>query len=159
MDGRDHDLGQDELLEELQALIRRADPVPEVLNEAARAAYTWRTVDAELAQLMHDTAIEDEAALLVRGPRSPRILSFEARRLAIEVEVICTGRRCRRLVGQLAPGAAATVEVDHAGGIAAIDADELGRFCIDGVRAGPARLRCRLAAPPRETVTTEWAQV
>ena len=32
------------------------DPVPERLDEAARSAYTWRTIDAELAELMADSA-------------------------------------------------------------------------------------------------------
>ena len=53
---------------ELRALFARVDPVPPLLDDAARAAFTWRTVDAELAELMRDSAdASEEAALLVRA--------------------------------------------------------------------------------------------
>ena len=35
---------------ELRALFAHVDPVPQLLDDAARAAFTWRTVDAELAE-------------------------------------------------------------------------------------------------------------
>jgi hypothetical protein len=160
MGERDEHVERDPLLTELRELIGRADPVPESLNEAARGAYTWRTIDAELAALTHDSAFEDEAAVLVRGEAGPRLLSFEAPRLAIEVEVLEPSPQHRQLVGQLAPALRATIEVDHAGGLASAESDALGRFVIDGVRAGPARLRCRLTAgTPPEIVTTEWTQL
>ena len=90
---------------ELRALFSRVDPVPPLLDEAARAAFTWRTVDAELAELMRDSAdAEEEAgALLVRGGGGPRQLSFESPRLGIELEVVATGPRERRLDGPAAP--------------------------------------------------------
>ena len=57
---------------ELRALFGHLDPVPQLLDDAARAAFTWRTVDAELAELMRDSAeAEDEAGLLVRGGQRP----------------------------------------------------------------------------------------
>ena len=41
---------------ELRAIFAHLDPVPQLLDDAARAAFSWRTVDAELAELMRDSA-------------------------------------------------------------------------------------------------------
>ncbi|HST65765.1 MAG TPA: hypothetical protein VLM05_11305, partial [Mycobacteriales bacterium] len=43
------------LLAELGAAVRDGQAVPERFRAAARAAYGWRTVDAELAELLEDT--------------------------------------------------------------------------------------------------------
>jgi hypothetical protein len=131
---------------ELRAIFSHADPVPQLLDEAARTAFTWRTVDAELAELMRDSAeAEEEAGALVRGGSGPRQLSFESPRLGIELEVVATGPRSRRLDGQLLPPATATVTIERPGedGVS-VQADELGRFSLDGLRAGVVRLHVLL---------------
>src|SRR3954470_2494744 len=92
-------------LAELRQLFTRVEPVPERLQEAARAAFTWRTIDAELAELMADSAEEDVGALALRGAAGPRRLSFESPAVAIEAEVTVTGPAQRRLVGQILPPA------------------------------------------------------
>jgi hypothetical protein len=131
---------------ELRSIFGHMDPVPQLLEDGARAAFTWRTVDAELAELMRDSAeAEEEAGSLVRGGQGPRQLSFESPRLGIELEVTATGPRERRLEGQLLPPAAATVTVERPGqdGLS-VQADELGRFVLDGLRAGVVRLHVAL---------------
>jgi hypothetical protein len=131
---------------ELRSIFGHMDPVPQLLEDGARAAFTWRTVDAELAELMRDSAeAEEEAGSLVRGGHGPRQLSFESPRLGIELEVTATGPRERRLEGQLLPPAAATVTVERPGedGLS-VQADELGRFVLDGLRAGVVRLHVAL---------------
>ena len=125
---------------ELRAIFSHLDPVPELLDDAARTAFTWRTVDAELADLMRDSA-EEEAGALVRSGGGPRQLSFESPKLGIELEVVATGPRERRLDGQLLPPAAVTVTVERPGeDPVSVQADELGRFSLDGLRAGVMRL-------------------
>ena len=89
------------LLQELRAAARRFDPPPDSVLEAARASLTWRTIDAELAALEFDSAV-DLAATAVRGGEGPRLLTFAAPGLNIEVEVSPIGPR-RQLVGQLVP--------------------------------------------------------
>jgi hypothetical protein len=131
---------------ELRAIFGHMDPVPQLLSDGARAAFTWRTVDAELAELMRDSAeAEEEAGSLVRGGHGPRQLSFESPRLGIELEVVETGPRERRLDGQLLPPASALVTVERPGedGLS-VQADELGRFSLDGLRAGVVRLHVAL---------------
>ena len=127
---------------ELRAIFGHMDPVPQLLQDGARAAFTWRTIDAELAELMRDSAeAEEEAAALVRGGHGPRQLSFESPKLGIELEVTATGPRERRLEGQLLPPADATVTIERPGedGLS-VQSDELGRFVLDGLRAGVLRL-------------------
>src|SRR5262245_59035766 len=58
----------DELLQELRAALRE-EPVDESVIRAAQAAFTWRTVDAELELLSLDAADELAAGALVRGGR------------------------------------------------------------------------------------------
>jgi hypothetical protein len=133
---------------ELRALFSRVDPVPPLVDEAARGAFTWRTVDAELAELMRDSAdaaSEEEVGQLVRGGHGPRQLSFESPRLGIELEVVSTGPSSRRLDGQLLPPGTATVTVERPGedGLS-VQADELGRFSLDGLRSGVVRLHVAL---------------
>jgi hypothetical protein len=132
---------------ELRAVFGHMDPVPQLLEDGARAAFTWRTVDAELAELMRDSAeaSEEEAGMLVRGGHGPRQLSFESPRIGIELEVTATGPRERRVEGQLLPPAGATITVERPGedGLT-VQADELGRFMLDGLRAGVVRLHVAL---------------
>ena len=133
---------------ELRAIFGHMDPVPQLLEDGARAAFTWRTVDAELAELMRDSAeasSEEEVGSLVRGGHGPRQLSFESPKLGIELEVTATGPRERRLEGQLLPPADATVTIERPGedGLS-VQVDELGRFVLHGLRAGVMRLHVAL---------------
>jgi hypothetical protein len=133
---------------ELRAIFGHMDPIPPLLDDAARGAFAWRTVDEELAELMRDSAeafSEEEAGLLVRGAHGPRQLSFESPRLGIELEVTATGPRSRRLEGQLLPPETATVTVERPGedGVS-VQADDLGRFVLDGMRAGVVRVHVLL---------------
>jgi hypothetical protein len=147
------------MLEELRGLFARADRVPERLDEAARAAYTWRTIDAELAELMRDSAEAEAGELALRGTATgPRLLSFESPRVAIEAEVVVVGPRTRRLTGQIVPPVAATVTLEQGGARLTAQADELGRFAFDPVGAGPARLRAALPDGGME-IATPWTSL
>jgi hypothetical protein len=132
-DDPNRSIGDDEnepLLRELRATAGRVDPVPSSLKAAAKAGLSWRTVDAELAELAFDSLVDDPAGAVVREGQGERLLSFEASSLAIELEVVVTGTR-RHLVGQLDPPQAAEVEIRHPRGILTVDADQLGRFAAD----------------------------
>jgi hypothetical protein len=145
----------EELLGELRAAARRFDPPPDSVLEAARASLTWRTIDAELAALEFDSVV-DLATTAVRSSEGPRLLTFAAPGLSIEIEVSPIGAR-RQLVGQLVPAQPARIDVRHAGGVTTVRADELGRFGADAISAGPVSLRCHLGdAPSSPPVVTEW---
>lgn len=142
-----------ELLSRLARMARRADPVPPDVIAAAMGSFTFRTIDAELAELVYDSAMEQVGLAGVRGGGA-RQLTFEGPGLAVEVEVLGSGGR---IVGQLVPPQPALVEVRHGGGSVTVRADELGRFHADVAVGSPMSLVCRADSsagvrPPTETV-------
>jgi hypothetical protein len=146
------------LLAELRGAAARFDAPPAAVLDAARASLTWRTIDAELAALAFDSAV-DRAATPVRSGDGPRLLSFNAPGLTVDLEVSPVGPR-RHLVGQLVPPQRARVDVRHRDGITSVDADELGRFTATSISAGPVSLRCHLAGSPSgPAVVTEWLAI
>jgi hypothetical protein len=156
---RTQDDADDELLDELRAIAARVDPTPEFVISAAKAAYTWRTIDdelAELAELTFDSMLEQTGA--VRGEEGPRMLTFETPEVTIEVEVTASGS-ARSIVGQVVPPEAGRVEIRHAGGTAEADVDELGRFSVERVERGPVSIRLHRASAPEAPVVTDWLPV
>ena len=151
----------EDLLGELRSLFNRLDPVEPWVLEQARAAYTWRTVDAELAELTFDSLLDRDLAGSVRDSgttaRAPRLLGFGAvvdgEDVAVEVEVD-QGSGVPTLVGQILPPAVAVVEVQSAdGSVGVVHADDLGRFRVRPVPSGPLRLRVRHEG---RVVQTTW---
>lgn len=142
------------LLDELRtAVAATAAPPPPHVVAAAHSAYTWRTIDAELALLAYDSADDVELAG-VRGD-GPRLLSFAAEGLGIDVEVAHDPHH-RSLTGEAVP-APERFELQRSGGDAiAIECDPAGRFRMDGVAPGPARFRVVIG---RRIVTTGWVAI
>jgi len=132
--------------------VRQHDPVPRAVVDAAKAAYTWRTIDDELAELVYDSS---EAGLVgVRAGATARQLTFRAAGVEIEVMVAETGER--RLVGQVVPPQQASVEVRTDAGVSAMDTDELGRFSAGLGDAG----RIQVAITTSQVrVITGWVDV
>ena len=153
-----------ELEEELRQLAARIEPVPPRLIQAAIDSFTWRTIDAELAELVFDSVSDDlvsdrHETALVRGSRQDRLLSFRAGEVTIELEVTVTGST-RGLTGQIAPPQPAIVQIRHSDGEVTVAADEVGCFSADLLSAGPVRLRCSLAAAgDGPAVVTEWLPI
>ena len=139
----------------LRALVARLDAPPEHVLAGARMAFTWRTVDAELAELIRDTAADTEAGepVAVRGAAEGRLLSFEAGGLAIELEAVPAGDGTHHLTGQILPPGTGAVVLERLGGAVEMAADVLGRFRAAGVTPGHARLRVRPVASPADVVT------
>jgi len=140
----------DELLRELRAALREPS-VNEKLIRAAQAAFTWRTVDADLEILSLETelAVSDAAMVRDAGQASPRVFAFHGERLSVEIEVDEHG-----IVGQLTPpGPARITLVTPDGPQAAADADEVGYFTLPLPPPGPMRLDCQRGS---ERFLTEW---
>jgi hypothetical protein len=154
-----HDEPDDtELEEELRRVAALLDPVPSVLLQAAVEAFAWRTIDDDLAELVFDSLVDHEAAL-VRGFQDRRLLSFHTSDVCIEIEVTSTGAS-RALNGQLVPPQPASVDIRHRNGLVTLESDALGRFSASSLRAGPISLRCRPA--PEATgraVVTDWVSI
>lgn len=140
----------DELLRELRAALQEP-PVDEKLIRAAQAAFTWRTVDAELEILSLEAELTASDTALVRdaGQGAPRVFTFHGERLSVEIEIDDVG-----IVGQLTPpGPARVTLVTPDGPQAAADADEVGCFSLPAPPSGPIRLDCQRGG---ERFLTEW---
>lgn len=150
-------LKQDPLWQEVTMLVARADPLPPEISQRGRSSLTWRTIDAELAELAYDSV----GALPVgfRGSAGPRQLTFEAPGFTLELQLVASGDR-RRLLGFLEPAQEASIMVRHGDGIVAARADRSGRFVVDDLAAGPATLRCHLAGRGgNRPVVTDWVNL
>jgi hypothetical protein len=150
------DTQDDELMARLRGLADQADPPPELVLEAARAAFLMRRIDAELAELVLDSAV-DAGPVLVRSTEEDtvRMLSFETDTVSIEVQVTEVDGS-RSLLG-LVSGASGPVEVETAHGRSTVSLDALGRFSVADVPPGTVRLH--LTAENGTPVTTSWVSL
>jgi hypothetical protein len=144
----------DPLLAELRDVAARADPVPSSVLAGAKAAFSWRTIDAELAELTADSVFSGAG---VRSADAARLLTFEGPGLEVEVEVTHVGA-LRRLNGQLVPPGEATVTVRWTDGSSGVDADQMGRFSVDAVRAGAVSIEVRRSGSLHPIVTS-WVSI
>ena len=148
-----------ELLAHVREMLDETDPVPDFLVEAARETYTWRTIDAELAELTGDSVLEGAA---VRASRAPRLLTFTSETATLVVEIAEHVRGAslgRRLLGQILSPRSAEVEVRHAEGTLSVTADEFGRFRAEAVPPGPISLACRFAGALKPQLVTSWVTI
>ncbi len=142
------------LLAELNSLYEYDDPVPKSVLDAARGAFAWLDFDSELAKLLDEESLAGRA---VRATGDQHLLTFEADHLTFVVESteLADGRK---LIGQVMPAGPREVWLESAGGErASTEVDELGRFSLPQLPAGPARLRCEL--PDGTRVVTEWGAI
>jgi hypothetical protein len=141
----------EELLAALRDALRARSDVPPELVEAAKSAYVWRTIDAELAEITYDSSREPQAAEGTRSESaSIRALTFSSAHLTVEVEVTENS-----LIGQVIPPREGTVEAQARDGAAVVaPVDEIGCFIVEPIPQGPFRLRYR--TPQDADVVTGW---
>jgi hypothetical protein len=145
--GRD----DDSLLTELGEALAAAGDVTDEMRLAAVAAYTWRSIDDELAlaALVFDS--DRDQARLVRDGASEAVrhLFFEADGVAVQLELSRDG-----LLGQLAPPEAGDVVVQTRDGHEQHGAaDDLGLFSLSPAPTQPFRLHARVAGT---RLVTDW---
>jgi hypothetical protein len=149
------------LMSELRAFFAEVDPVPPLVSDAAKASLGWRRLDADLAELLSDSALEEEPLALARGGAAPvRAVTFSSSALTIDLEVHVDDQG-RTLLGQLSPPAPAKLEIQTiAEAPLSAETDHLGRFRVRLPAGGPIRLRVLggegRAGPP---VETSWITV
>lgn len=145
----DAGLSDDELLAALRQAVAARQAVPAEFVAAARNAFAWHNIDAELAQLTYDSIRDADHALSTRTEAaSIRALTFTSGHLTIELEV-----GTESLVGQIVPAQPGFITIQPmTGGETDVQADEIGCFSIEPIPAGQFRLRCRSGAGV-ETIT------
>ena len=150
---------QDEALIEQLRTAFGAEAPPASVTDFAKAALTWRRVDAELAELLSDSALDAEPALARGGDTVVRSVSFSAGETIVELEVHPDGEG-RTLLGQLSPAGARTIELQWADGGASAQArsDLIGRFRLRLEHGGTVRLRIA-DDQPGTSVETAWIPI
>ncbi|MEV5000647.1 hypothetical protein [Nocardioides sp. LML1-1-1.1] len=148
-------MDDDELMALLGQAVADAEAVPERRRDAARAAFTWRSVDEELAELLHDSAL-DAGAAVRSAADGPRSLAFGRSGLTLEVEV--EGDRLLAEVvaeGDAAAGEGpATVTLQRPGADDVVESTDTAGFVrFAGVGAGAARF---VVARGGWSLTTPW---
>jgi hypothetical protein len=135
-------LTDDELLEALQRAVSARKAVPDDFVAAAKDAFAWHNIDAELARLTYDSRDAEHALATRTEAASIRALTYTSGRLTIELEVTQNS-----LVGQIVPAQPAVISVlPRAGDELVITADEIGCFSVEPIPVGQFRLRCRTSA-------------
>jgi len=143
----------DALLAHLRRIAHDVDPPPALMDELARGAFLLRTLDAELAALVHDSAEPGQELAGVRGDDSVRLLSYEVEAVGLELQVVARGPY-RSLTGQVFGPVAGPVLVQTGAGEHALDPDQTGVFALEDLAAG--RVRVSLTRAGGVTVVTPW---
>jgi hypothetical protein len=131
--------GRDEIiLALLQKGFEESDPVPADVADFAKAAFTWRDIDAELAALDFDSADENVPAG-VRSTTTVRMMSFQAGQWMIDIEY---------------DEARYSVDLHTSGANFTTESDDLGRFTADGIAPGPLGMVLRFTRG--QVVKTQW---
>lgn len=139
----------EQLVIELREALRTAAEVPAGFIAAGKAAFAWRTVDAELAALADQFSTDDALSGTRAEHAGVRALSFHASGISIELEATSDA-----LLGQLVPPRSGSIEVqsqDGTGPTATVD--ETGWFVVRPLPSKMFRLRVRTAT---DNVVTEW---
>ena len=146
-------MSEDELLARLRALAAEADPAPEHVLAAARAARARVSLEDELLDLRDDSFAT--AATGLRAGGGTRVLRFGTADCTVELEV--AGEGPRTVVGQIDPAGGGEVELAHGGGVLRAPVDGAGRFRIGTVPTGAVSLAW--TAPGGQRIRTAWVAI
>jgi hypothetical protein len=139
---------EENLISLLRTGLDASDPAPADVTDFAKAALSWRDIDAELAQLSYDSSEEPAA---VRGVATARILAFQSSEWMVDLEY---DPFSGHLMGQIEPPGQMTVELHVVGKVLRTESDDEGRFGFDGISNGPVALVIRIEG--EQVVKTEW---
>jgi hypothetical protein len=141
----------DQLLEVLRDALSVVREMPRRFVEVGKAAYVWRTIDAELAALTYDSAWDTGALAPTRAESATlRALRYASDRLTIELEPTPD-----EVLGRVSPPEAGTVSVRaDTVELGSAPIDHLGSFVVRPVPSGPFRLICHTASGA--SVLTGW---
>lgn len=132
------DADDEALLRDLSEVVRRLDPCPASLAERVKFTLTVQALHAEVAELTAQPALVSRA--LGDDPAEASTVTFSTDSLSIMVSVAPSGAGHARIDGWLTCGTADVRLDTDAGDEMHVQADHDGRFVIEEVPRGGARL-------------------
>jgi hypothetical protein len=137
------------LLADLKHAILRHDEVPESVTAFAVASFSFRNVEAEIAQLLTDTAIGSDLVGMRNSVSAVRELEFDF--VDCHLRLLLSDQN----VGQLSPkpeGCSVRIFGGHGDDVHAT-VDDFGTFLFEPQSTGTFRIEL---SSSRGKVTTEW---
>jgi hypothetical protein len=127
-----------ELLAALAVVLRQDEPVPPDAVEAAIEAFTWQAIDAELLELLHDSAVDELSATRDETESPSRLLTF--RSPSVEIEITVTSDAPPLVRGAIMPAGTYRVELQQGTNRVAGASSEAGIFALTAVDETPLRV-------------------
>ena len=141
----------------LRAVTGEADQVPSLVLDGGRAAFAMRTIDAELAELVADSAYDDSGLVTRAVVSDVRMLSFECGDVTVEMDVETDHATGSLRLHGITVGAVGEVVLVRASTRTSVPLGSDGRFDAGTIDGGPLRLE--LEASDGRRVTTSWVSV
>lgn len=116
-----------------------SDPPPPFLDDLVVLALGAAHLDAEVARLVDDASV----APGTRATARVRTLRFEGGGATVLLSITEDPSGTRRVDGWLLPAHAATVSLHRTDDVLTVQADDAGRFVLDGLSEGAAQLVVR----------------
>lgn len=134
------------------SLVRVPKEQEDRLLEGALAAFSFRTMDDEIAALDYDSLLDLSVADAGRAARTVRTVTFRTGDVSVQVEVTDEG-----LVGQVVPTTSGRIAVRTVSGRRfEADCDELGCFLLPVPDEAPVQLELHIAG---RTILTDWVRL
>lgn len=128
---------EDRVLDQLLRFLQETEPLDDRVVDAAVDAYVWRTVDAELLDLLVDS--RDGELELVRDEEAARVMAFGRDDRGVHFECIPEAQGFV-LEGAIQPPLAGIVVLQRPSETVSARMDALGTFRIGPVAPGTVRL-------------------
>jgi len=153
-----YDGQESDTLAELRSVLRRVEPAPAAVLNAAKAAFNWRAVAVAIAGLEFDSAIDDDEDFArVRATGSERTLRFRAPGQVVEIALVDGNKR---LSGRVDPPSGGSMVLRRPDGReSSAQVNEIGQFFFDHLGQGVISLK---SVPGRSGVAgfeTEWVTI
>lgn len=130
------------MLEAFDDVFLADEPISDELIALAQDCYTWRTVDAELLDLLIDSAI-DGLAVVRDDDRLQRFIAFGDEDRGVHFECAALDDDRFQLTGIVVPAGIYSVRVDRASADIETTTDDLGSFSLGPLVVGSIRLTIR----------------
>jgi hypothetical protein len=131
------------ILNDVRDAFEQSDPMPADLPERIKFALVLRNLEAEVAILAADDALQPAGA---RGVEQSRTVTFDSASLTIMIRIESHGDGAVRVDGWLAPPERRVIELRTEADTLSAVSDEQGRFAFASVPHGTVQLIVREAA-------------